>query len=100
VVSLILLAATSLAPLSPIEQRELVDGYAVYRICQPFVNNEGQVYVRQLKYNASQANREAGEFFSGMERAVVENLVVPDSDLCHKELPKAFKALELFKRFK
>jgi hypothetical protein len=98
--SLLLLAAsTALAPLSEAEQQELVDAYVIHRVCQPFVNDEGQIYFRQLKYNAAKSNPAVNEFFNGVEQALLDTPILANPAKCRDQLPTAFQRLELFRRF-
>ncbi len=92
--ALALVSSLALAPLSQAEQQELVDACVISQVCQPFVNTEGQIYARQLKYNASKA----AEFFRGVDQAMIDAPIMPSASKCRDQLPRAFKGLELFKR--
>ena len=100
--TLIVAASALLAPLNEAEQNALVEAYVNHRLCQPFVNREGQIYFRQLKYNATKDKPELAEFFRGVDAGITERQIakpiVPQYSVCAKVLPDTFKTLELFKR--
>lgn len=96
--------SAELAPLTPMEQQELIEAYVTHRLCQPFVDYESQIYFRELKYNATKDKPELAEFFRGVDAGISERQIakpiVPQYSVCAKVLPTAFKGLELFKQIK
>jgi len=93
-------ASSSLAPLSQSEEQDLVDAYIMYRVCRPYVSLTSQIYARELQFKAGKANPSTIDYFKAIEDGLHQHpeLFMVTRKKCDRELPDAFKGLELFKR--